>query len=90
MVVYHTLYIVKGVAVYQKKWLDEQKSESKAEREAPGDTNPSEPAKINMKFVACPSTQRWIVLDFQIPTVLNHSLLLPKAFSLPTRTSKTL
>jgi len=52
------VYIVKGVAVYEQKWLDEQKRESKAEREAPGDTKPSEPAKINMKFVACPSAQR--------------------------------
>jgi len=89
VVVYHTLYIVKGVAVYQQKWLDEQKSDSKAEREAPGDTNPSEPAKINMKFFACPSTQRVDCSGFSDPNGVESLFTLAQSLQSPYANKQT-
>jgi len=61
----------------------------KAKRREKGGTDPTE---INEIRCVSQHAEGWIVmvLDFQIPTVLNHSLLLPKAFSLPSKTSKPL
>jgi len=47
-VVYHMLYVVKGVAVYEQNGLTSKK---KAKWREKGEANPSEP----VEFVACPA-----------------------------------